>query len=163
MNKRQLAKGFAFLAAILGASGAAAQSIPPSLSGKWRIVKILPTHNQQCWDEARAKALIGTVMVYQAHAMVWQGGGVPITDALSRTLTRRKFQEEYQVELPELGIAAGSVEEIDLQHEDADITGATTEVPGDTILLAGPGKIVVSSCGVFYAAVRVAGKSVGGR
>ncbi len=163
MNKGQLAIVIASLAAFLGASGAMAQSIPASLSGKWRIVRILPTHNPQCWDEQRAKTLIGTTMVYQAHAMAWQGGAVPITDALSRTLSRPKFQDEYKVELPELGISSGSVEEIDLQHEDADITGATTEVPGDTILIAAPGRIVVSSCGVFYAAVRVSGKSAGGR
>ena len=154
---------FASLAAILGASTAKAQSIPSSLSGKWRIVKILPTHNPQCWDEARAKTLIGTLMVYQDHAMVWQGGAVPVTDALARTLSRTNFQNEYRIQLPELGITASSVEEIDLQHEDADITGATTEVPGDTILIAAPGRIVVSSCGVFYAAVRVSGKSAGGR
>ena len=163
LNKRQLATVVGFLAGILGVSTARAQSIPSSVSGKWRIVKILPTHNPQCWDEARATTLVGTMMVYQAHAMVWRGGAVPVTDALSRTMTRRRFQEEYHVELPELGIASASVEEIDLQHEDADITGATTEVPGDTILIAGPGRIVVSACGVFYAAVRVTGKTAGGR
>jgi hypothetical protein len=160
---RQLATVFAILAGFLSESGAKAQSIPASVNGKWRIVRILPTHNAQCWDEERAKSLIGTLMVYQDHAMVWQGGAVPISDALSRNLSRRKFQDEYHVELAEVGIAAASVEEIDLQHEDADITGATTEVPGDTILIAGPGRIVVSACGVFYAAVRVTGKSAGGR
>lgn len=160
---RRLAVVLALLAWLLGAASAPAQLIPASLNGKWRIVKILPTHNPQCWDEERARTLIGTLMVYQAHAMVWQGGAVPIADALSRTLSRRKFHDEYRVELAELGIAADAVEEIDLQHEDADITGATTEVPGDTILITGPGRIVVSSCGVFYAAVRVTGKAVGGR
>ncbi len=137
--------------------------MPASIAGKWRIVKILPTHNPQCWDEVRAKSLVGSTLVYQAHAMVWLGGAVPISDALSRSLSRRKYQIEYQVDLPELGITAGSVDEIDLQHEDADITGATTEVPGDTIVIAGPGRIVVSVCGVYYAAVRVTGKTVAGR
>ena len=146
---------------LLGAS--AAQAIPASLSGKWRIVKILPTKNPQCWDEERAKALLGSTLMYQPHTMVWQGGPVTVSEALSRSLTRRRFQDEYQVDLGELGIAAAEVEEIDLQHEDADVTGATTEVPGDTILLAGPGRIVISACGVFYSAVRATGKSVAGR
>jgi len=137
--------------------------MPPSIAGKWRIVRILPTRNPQCWDEDRAKSLIGTTLVYQPGTMVWQGGAESIADALSRTLTRRRFQDEYKVDLPELGISAASIVEIDLQHEDADVTGATTEVPGDTIILAGPGKIVVSACGVFYAAVRVTGKTAGGR
>jgi hypothetical protein len=133
-----------------------AQAMPASIAGKWRIVKILPTKNPQCWDEERAKTLIGTTLAYYSKLMVWQGGPEPVTEALSRTLSRRKFQDEYKVDLPELGINAVSVEEIDLQHEDADVTGASTEVPGDTILLAGPGKIVVSACGVFYSAVRIA-------
>lgn len=137
--------------------------MPASISGRWRIVKILPTHNPQCWDEARAKSLVGTTLTYKADAMVWQGGAEPISAALSRTISRRKFQDEYKVDLPELGINAASVTELDLQHEDADITGATTEVPGDTIVLAGPGRIVVSACGVFYSAVRVTAKTGAGR
>jgi hypothetical protein len=155
------------LVAFLLAAGAD-PSMPSSIAGKWRIVKILPTHNPQCWDEDRAKSLLGTTLTYQSGAMAWQGGPEPILEpvsaALSRTLSRQKVQDEYKVDLPELGINAASVVEIDLQHEDADITGATTEVPGDTIILAGPGRIVVSACGVFYSAVRVTAKpAAGGR
>ena len=153
------------VAAVLGVSilwlagiSASAQSMPTAIQGKWRIVKILPTHNAQCWDEDQAKSMVGTTLTYQEHAMVWRGGVEPISDALSRTLSRRSFQEEYKVDLPELGIATPSIEEIDLQHEDADVTGSTTEVPGDTVVIAGPGRIVVSACGVFYSAVRVVGK-----
>ena len=140
-----------------------AQSIPTLIVGRWRIQKILPTHNPQCWDEDEAKALIGNTLTYQAHAMTWRGGTEPISYALSRTQNRSSFMEEYKVDLPELGITAQSVEEIDLQHEDADVTGATTEIPGDTILVAGRGRIVVSACGVFYSAIRVADKPVGTR
>lgn len=147
----------------LAAASAHSQSIPPSISGKWRITRIIPTHNPQCWDEARAKTLIGTTLIYKEDALVWKGGAESITEALTRTISRRKFLEEYKVDLPELGIAAAAVTEIDLQHEDADITGATTEVPGDTVVLAGPGRIVVSACGVFYLAVRASAKPAGGR
>jgi len=158
-----LAVGLVLFVAAFDGAIAPAQSMPISITGKWRIVKILPTNNQQCWDENRAKSMIGTTLTYQAHAMVWSGGAEAISDALSRTLTKRSFREEHNVDLPELGIAAASVEEIDLQHEDADVTGATTEIPGDTIVIAGPGRIVVSACGVFYAAVRVTGKTAGER
>ena len=150
------------LTAVLFSGLSHAQSMPPSITSKWRIVRILPTKNPQCWDEERAKSLIGTTLTYMPKMMGWQGGPEPITEALTRTLSRRKFQDEYKVDLPELGIAAASVEEIDLQHEDADITGASTEVPGDTILLAGPGRIVVSACGVFYSAVRIPAKAAAG-
>jgi hypothetical protein len=137
-----------------GAASAHAQAMPASITGSWRIVKILPTHNTQCWDAERAKTLVGSTLKYRQGAMTWQGGEVDIPEALSRDLSRRKFQDEYKIDLGELGIHTESVTEIDLQHEDADITGATTEVPGDTVVLAGPGRIVVSACGVFYEAVR---------
>jgi hypothetical protein len=129
--------------------------MPASIVGTWRIVRILPTSNPQCWDADRARTLLGTTLKYRSRAMTWQGGEVEIPEALSRELSKRKFQDEYKVDLAELGIRTEPVTEIDLQHEDADITGATTEVPGDTIVLAGPGRIVVSACGVFYEAVRV--------
>jgi len=135
--------------------------MPSSITGTWKIVKILPTHNEACWDEGRAKTLVGSTLRYRQGAMTWQGGEVAVPEALSRTLSRRKFQDENKVALPELGIYAPSVTEIDLQHEDADITGATTEVPGDTIVLAGPGRIVVSACGVFYEATRAGGRAAG--
>ena len=57
----------------------------------------------------------------------------------------------------QLGIRTREVLEVDLQHEDMDITGATTEVPGDSVLLAGPNRIVVSACGVYFEATRTAG------
>jgi hypothetical protein len=140
-----------------------AQAIPASVSGSWRIVRILPTHNVQCWDEERARTLLGSTLLYKAHALVWQGGTAEITETLTRTISKRKFQDEYSVDLEELGIHAASITELDLQHEDADVTGATTEIPGDTIVLAGPARIVVSACGVFYSAVRVIAKPAGQR
>ena len=54
----------------------------------------------------------------------------------------------------QLGIRAHAVLEVDLQHEDMDITGATTEVPGDAVLLAAPNRIIVSACGVYFEATR---------
>ena len=142
------------LCVLLGSKTARAQAMPSSIKGSWRIVKILPTHNPQCWDANQARTLVGTTLTYRQGAMIWRDGEVEVPEALSRELSRRKFQDEYKVDLADLGIHTQPVTEIDLQHEDADITGATTEVPGDTIVLAGPGRIVVSACGVFYEAVR---------
>ena len=154
---------FLFTGLIASTSTTMAQAMPASITGTWRIVKVLPTTNLQCWDAERAKTLLDTTLTYRPKLMAWRGGDVTIAEALSRTLTRRQFKDEYKVDLAELGIAAPSVLELDLQHEDADITGSTTEVPGDTVLLAGPGKIVVSACGIFYSAVRVTTKAAGGR
>jgi hypothetical protein len=135
--------------------------MPASIAGSWRIVKILPTHNAACWGKDQAAQLVGSTLRYQEGSMLWKGGAVQVPEALSRSLSRRKFQDEYKVDLTELGIKAAEVTEIDLQHEDADITGATTEVPGDTVVLAGPGRIVVSACGVFYEAVRASARAAG--
>lgn len=163
LKTQRLAAGLGLsMYTFLGLS-ASPQTVPTSIAGTWRIVKILPTRNVQCWDADQARAMVGTTLTYQAHSMVWHGGAVPVSAALSRMLRRGSFLEEYKVDLPELGIAAETVEEIDLQHEDADVTGATTEVPGDTVVLAGRGRIVVSACGVFYSAVRVVEKPVAGR
>lgn len=148
----------AVVAAMLlcGNACARGQATPTTLLGKWKIVKILPSHNVACWDEQRARTLVGTTLRYAPDKLAWQGGEMAISDAFRRTVSQRSFLDEYRTGLPELGIRRGTVEEIDLQHEDADFTGATTEVPGDSVLLAGPGRIVFSVCGVFYSAVRAA-------
>ena len=144
------------IAAFTVAVAARAQSMPASVAGSWKIVKILPTRNTQCWDAEQARSLVGSTLRYAPGKLTWKGGDYAIAEAFTRTLSLRKFQDEYRVDLADLGIRAASVQEIDLQHEDADITGATTEVPGDTVLLAGPARIVVSACGVFYSATRAA-------
>jgi hypothetical protein len=140
---------------------AAAQAIPPSLLGTWKIVKILPTQAPSCWDEKRASTLVGSTLRYQKALMTWKGGSVPVSEAFTRTLTAGKYAAEYKISLASLGLKQASVTEIDLQHEDADVTGFTTEVPGDTILLAGPGHIVVSACSVYFVAERVANEPAG--
>ena len=142
------------LALAVMCGGAWGQEMPQALRGEWRIVKILPTKNASCWDEARARELVGSRLRYEEGKMTWMGGTVDVSDTYPRTLTAQAFRGEYKVGLEELGIRAGVVTEFDLQHEDADVTGSTTEVPGDTVVLAGPGRIVVSACGVFYSAVR---------
>jgi hypothetical protein len=156
-----LAAFYAVVCAVVLNTYADAQSAPASLLGTWRIARILPTHNSACWDETRAKSLVGTLLTYQPHALLWSGGRETVTETLTRTLTAQQFLDESAdrgtqtpIALKDLGIASASVVELDLQHEDADVTGATTEVPGDTVLLAGPGRIVVSACGVYYSAVR---------
>jgi hypothetical protein len=147
------------LSAMVLAGAIGGEPVPARLLGTWRVVRILPTGNKPCWDPLQARQLVGMTLVYRAHAMHWRGGEVPVQDAFLRTVTAQEFQKENGGEgefadFAQLGIHAAAVTEVDLQHEDADITGATTEVPGDTVLLAGPNRIVVSACHVFYEATR---------
>lgn len=158
--QRGYRRGFAVVLLALTAGQLSAESLPAALRGSWHITRILPTKNTACWGQDKAAQLIGSTLTYADHAMRWQGGPVPLQGIITREVTAEDFASENSgstsvLNLDMVGIHAASVTEVDLQHEDADITGATTEVPGDAVLLAGPNRIVVSACGVYYEATRV--------
>jgi hypothetical protein len=136
-----------------------AQPLPTQLAGSWKITRVLPTGNTACWSAEQAAPLVGSTLSYSGTAMRWRGGEVPVQGVVLRVVTGAQFRKENSgssgaADFSQLGIRSGQVVEVDMQHEDADITGATTEVPGDSILLAGPSRIVVSACGVFFEARR---------
>jgi hypothetical protein len=138
----------------------AAEPLPASLAGSWKITRVLPSTSGACWNASQAQPLLGSTLVYRDDSMRWRGGEVPLQDVLTRSVTAAEFRKENSTlgappEFAELGIHTQRVTEVDLQHDDADITGATTEVPGDTVLIVAPNKIVVSACGVFFEAVRL--------
>lgn len=135
-----------------------AEPLPGRLQGTWRITRVLPTTNSACWGREQALPLVGSTLTYRGDSLRWRGGEVPLEDVTTRVVTDDEFQKENGGATPasfaQLGIRSHSVTEVDLQHEDADITGATTEVPGDSVLLAAPNRIVVSACGVYFEATR---------
>ncbi len=145
----------------LWTSWSLAESLPVQLRGAWRITRILKTTNTGCWSVERAQPLIGSTLEYGEKKMHWQGGDVPLLGITTRTVTDDDFRRDdagnpKPVTLAELDIPGPLVTEVDFQHEDADITGASTEVPGDSVLLAAPNRIVVSACGVYFEATRTA-------
>ena len=143
---------------VLFALVVSAEPLPGRLQGTWRITRVLPTTNNACWGKEQAAPLVGSTLTYRDDTLRWRGGAVPLEDITTRTVTDLQFRKENGGETPasfaQLGIRAHAVLEVDLQHEDADITGATTEVPGDSVLLAGSNRIVVSACGVYFEATR---------
>lgn len=146
-----------FLSALLLSTSLAAESLPSRLQGTWRITRVLPTSNTACWGREQAEPLVGSTLTYREDSLRWRGGSVPLNDIVIRNVSAHQFsQENNDAKFGELGIRANSITEVDLQHEDMDITGATTEVPGDSVLLAGPNRIVVQACGVFFEAMRSA-------
>ena len=152
----------ALLASMFLASSLAAEPLPGRLQGSWHITRVMPTTNNACWDRDQAAPLVGSTLTYRENILRWRGGEVSLDDITTRKITAAEFSRENSgSETPasfhQLGIEAASVTEVDLQHEDMDITGATTEVPGDSVLLAGPNRIIVSACGVFFEAIRSAG------
>jgi hypothetical protein len=140
------------------AGHAAIEPLPVRLEGSWRITRVLPTTNDACWPKERAATLVGSTLVYHATSMSWKEGAVPVDAITSRTVTDAEFRKESSGSKPatfaQLGITTRSVTEVNMQHEDQDITGSSTEVPGDSILLAGPRRIVVSACGVYMEATK---------
>ncbi len=159
LNKRLKRTALALL--VVSAAGPlSAEPLPARLRGSWRITRILPTHNVTCWGQDQAVKLVGTTLTYSDRSMHWYGGQVPLQGIVTREVSSEEFRSENSgsggdgVTFDMVGIHAPSVTEVDLQHEDADITGATTEVPGDAVLLAGPNRIVISACSVYYEAVR---------
>jgi hypothetical protein len=145
---------FALVATTLAAT-TSSEPLPSQLAGTWRITRVLPTKNTACWSDEQARPLVGSTLTYHANAMRWRGGQVPLEDISTRQVTDREFRKENAgADFEQLGIHSPTVLEVDLQHEDADITGASTEVPGDSVLLAGPERIVVSACGIYFEATR---------
>ncbi len=93
--------------------------------------------------------------------MHWQGGDVPLIDINTRIIPNDDLKNEFDgdpkpADFAQLQIKQPSVLEVNLQHEDADITGGSTEVPGDSVLLAAPNRLIGSACGVYFEAMRVA-------
>lgn len=116
-----------------------------------------------CFTLKEARPLLGSVLTYSQRALRWQGGSVPITGIVAHRVNSSDLKAESAVggtglapDLGTLGISRSEVVEVNLQHGDANITGATPEVPGDTVLLAAPGRIIVSACGVYMEAFRPA-------
>ena len=139
----------------------AQERLPAQVAGAWRITRVLAVSHGACWTEKEAGPLVGSLLRYGPKAMRWQGGTVAVTGVVTHLVDSNDLKAESAVsgtgqapELEALGIRTRRVLEVNLQHEDADVTGGTTEVPGDTVLVAGPGRIVVSACGVYMEAVR---------
>ena len=146
---------------LTAAATTSAESLPSGLAGSWRITRVLPTTNQTCWNAEQARTLVGSALVYHTSAMRWKEGEVPLQEITTRNVSATQFRKETGgdkgASFAQIGIHSPQVLEVDFQHEDMDITGATTEVPGDSVLLASPNRIVVSACGVYFEATRAAG------
>lgn len=136
-----------------------AEQLPALLRGSWRIERILPTTNQGCWTRQDAESLVGTKLTYSQNEMRWRGGVVRLDDIFTREVSGAEFSKEnagpeQPASFAQLGIQADAVTEVDMQHADAAILPASTEIPGDAVMMVAPDRIVVSACGVYFEAVR---------
>ena len=127
------------LSFLLLQSTVAAHEIPQQLQGDWLVTRLIPTRTISCWDNREAKRLLSTTVHYGTDSFRWKAHNVPDTEVVVRSMTADQFHDEYsgggaadsQIDFAQLGIAAPSATIVTLSHPDANITGATTEIPGD--------------------------------
>ena len=143
---------------------ARAEQLPAGLRGTWRIARILPTTNSGCWTRGDAESLVGSTLTYGQYEMRWRDGAVRLYDIDTRVVSAAEFRKENDgpvrpASFAQLGVRASALTEVDMQHEDAAVLPASTEIPGDSVLMVGPDRIVVSACGVYYEATRVGSRT----
>jgi hypothetical protein len=142
----------------------AAQNIPQELVGKWVIQRELPTRTISCWGEKESKAVIGTEITYTTDSFQWKHLVVKQLALKVAVVTAEQFQTDNsspsangsQVSFRQLGIRTPKVKQITINHPPVDFTGATTEMPGDVVLLKNHDIIVLSVCNAYFEAKRLA-------
>ena len=148
---------------LLVGSALTAQNIPRELVGKWAIQQELPTRTISCWGEKEAKAIIGSEIEYTVDSLRWKYVVVKHPAVTVGVVSAEQFQRENsspsvngsQVSFRQLGIDAAEIKQVTISHEPAEITGATTEIPGDVVLLKNRNAIVFSVCNVYFEAKRL--------
>lgn len=144
------------------AAAGQAQTIPQELWGKWTVTRAIPTTTIGCWGKADAAKLIGTQIEYSSDVFRWKNVAAKNPKAEVKTISAEEFNRENsggsangsQVTFRQLGIKAASVKQITIQHDDADVTSGTTEIPGDSVLIKDQNTMVFSVCNFYFEARR---------
>ena len=139
-----------------------AQTIPKELWGTWVVHREVPTTTIACWGDKKAKKLIGTELKYSTQLFRWNKVVSKNPTAETITMTAQRFHDENsgggtnssQVTFTQLGITEEKAVQIVIRHPAANITGATDEIPGDTVLLKDKDTIIFSVCSVYFEAKR---------
>jgi len=150
------------LAPAATASAEAAGAIPHELIGRWTVIRTLPTKTISCWGEAEAKTVIGTEIIYTADALQWKDAVAKDPKVTRNVITARNFAlnnsgggaNDSNVSFKQLGITAARATQVTIEHPDATVTGSTTEIPGDSVLLRDATHIVFSVCNLYFLAER---------
>jgi uncharacterized protein YecT (DUF1311 family) len=139
---------------------AATGAMPAELLGSWTVVKTLPTKTISCWGESDAQALIGTQIVYGADSFQWKDSVAKNPRVTKTVVTAKDFElnnsgggaNDSSVSFKQLGIKEQRATQFSIDHADANITGGTTEVPGDVVLLRDPTHLIFSVCNLYFLA-----------
>jgi hypothetical protein len=124
----------------------------------------LPATTISCWGESEARKLIGTELEYSAEVFRWKDVLTKHPSAETKVVSAEQFHADNsgmgtnssQVTFAQLGIRRKQATAVSIQHPETSIGGATTEIPGDNILVKDRDTIVFSVCNVYFEAKRVA-------
>ena len=145
------------------ASGVATAQMPPVLVGKWVIQRELQARTISCWGEDEARGIIGSEIEYTTDSFRWKNTVVKHPAVEVRVVTAGQFERENsspsvngsQVSFHQLGINTPDAKQVSINHPPAEITKATTEIPGDEVLLKNQNTIVFSVCNLYFEAKRL--------
>ena len=142
------------------AAVAATGTMPAELLGSWTVVKTLPTKTISCWGEADAQAVIGTQVIYGADSFQWKDSVAKNPRVTKTVITAKDFElnnsgggaNDSSVSFKQLGIKEQRATQFSIDHADANLTGGTSEIPGDVVLLRDPTHLVFSVCNLYFLA-----------
>jgi hypothetical protein len=140
-----------------------AQTVPKELWGTWVVRQIVPTSTISCWGEKEAKALLGTEIEYSAALFRWNKVVMKNPKAETKIVTAVEFHgdnsgggaNDSQVNFQQLGIKTDRVTQVVIQHPNEATKAATTEIPGDQVLIKDKNRIIFSVCNVYFEAERI--------
>ena len=143
-------------------SATVAHEIPQQLRGEWTVTHLIPTRTISCWGQREAKHLLGSTVHYATDSFWWKKHKVMHAAVDTENVTAFQFRVNYsgggaadsEIDFNQLGIRATSATIVKIRHEAANITGGTTEIPGDWVLLKDKNTIVLSVCNLYFEAHR---------
>ncbi len=138
------------------------QGIPKQLWGRWTIDREVPASTIACWGDKEARGIIGTEIEYGPEIFRWKDTVTKHPNVQAAVVSAEQFHGENsghganssQATFRQLGIKDAETTEITIKHPDANITGSTTEIPGDVVLIKDQNTVVFSVCNVYFEAKR---------
>jgi hypothetical protein len=156
-----IAASFAWLAP------AQAQSVLEQIWGKWVVSRKIPTTTISCWDVAQTKTVLGTQIEYSSEVFRWKDVVTAHPTSEAKIVSAEQFHDDNsgrgsnssQISFRQLGIAAKQVMLISIHHPPANVTGGTTEIPGDEVLVKNKDTIIFAACNMYFEAKRISTRS----
>lgn len=129
-----------------------ATSMPRELWGVWTVTRALPGEGFTPCNEGFQNAMLGTQIEYSPDLFRWKDTTVKQPRVKEELVSTQALSNEYRTDIAQLGFSSSTVTLVTIAHPDANLTGATIEIPGDTVLLKAPGTIVFTVCGDWFEA-----------